>query len=213
MRPHYWQTDTSVSVSSWGYVEGKSDFKSARALLHDLLDIVSKNGNLLLNVGPKGDGTIPADAAALLEELGAWLRVNGEAVYGTRPWRCYGEGQQKVVQGQMTEKRNGGLGAGDVRFTAAKDGRSLYAHLLAWPPRAVATVSALAAHEEVSEVRLLGHAAPLPFERAPGGALRVTMPREPPPGVRDAFVLKLALAAPAASPTFGASPSTKSCLR
>ena len=71
MRPHYWQTDTSVSVSSWGYVEGKSDFKSARALLHDLLDIVSKNGNLLLNVGPKGDGTIPDDAAALLEELGA----------------------------------------------------------------------------------------------------------------------------------------------
>ena len=107
IRQHYWQTDTSVSVSSWGFVEGKSDYKSARSLLHpnpnsspsptptptltpnpsqarsllhDLLDIVSKNGNLLLNVGPRGDGTIPPDAVTLLEQLGGWLRLHGEAV-------------------------------------------------------------------------------------------------------------------------------------
>ena len=139
-------------VSSWGYVEGKSDYKSARSLLHDLLDIVSKNGNLLLNVGPRGDGTIPPDAAALLEELGGWLQLHGEAVYGTRPWRCYGEGSQKVVQGQMTERRNGGFGERDIRFTVSKEGRTLYAALLGWPRTALATIAALAPHEEVRTV-------------------------------------------------------------
>ena len=75
--------------------------------------------------------------------------MHGEAVYGTRPWRCYGEGSQKVVQGQMTERRNGGFGERDIRFTVSKEGRTLYAALLGWPRTALATIAALAPHEEV----------------------------------------------------------------
>ena len=119
----------------------------------------------------------------------------------------------------MTERRNKGFGERDIRFTVSKDGRTLYAALLAWPRTAVATVAALAPHEEVRAVALLGHAAPLPlrWERTSSGALLVTMPRARPPGVRDAFVLKLSLAAPAAAPSFdgprSGDESSPACLR
>jgi len=238
IRQHHWQTDTSVSVSSWGYVEAKRDYKTVPSLTHDLIDIVSKNGNLLLNVGPRGDGSLPPEAAALLDGIGAWLAAHGEAIYATRPWRCYGEGAQTVVDGQMTERRNGGLGAGDVRYTVSTHdgGYTLYALLLAWPTAATATatatalLAALRGDEKVKGVTLLGHDAPLRWERARapggprtgaghsgGGALRVTLPSTPPAAAvpAAAFVLKLALEDEAARPTFGAGApaSTRTCLR
>ncbi|MEP7288185.1 MAG: alpha-L-fucosidase [Chloroflexota bacterium] len=73
IREDYWQTDTSVSYKSWCYVED-DEFNSPTTVIHDLVDIVSKNGNLLLNIGPKPDGTIPDEAVAILRELGLWLR-------------------------------------------------------------------------------------------------------------------------------------------
>ena len=86
------QSDTSVSVHSWGYAKNDT-YRTPQSLLADLIDIVSKNGNLLLNVGPKPDGTIPDEIVTVLKGMGGWLKVNGEAIYGTRPFKFFGEGQ------------------------------------------------------------------------------------------------------------------------
>ena len=89
--PLPWQTDTSISKNSWGYVQ-KQDYKTPGDIIGDLVDIVSKNGVLLLNIGPRPDGTIPEPEEAILLEIGRWLAVNGEAIYGSRPWRSTGRG-------------------------------------------------------------------------------------------------------------------------
>ena len=130
IREDYWQTDTSVSYKSWCYVED-DHFKTVTTLVHDLVDIVSKNGNLLLNVGPKSDGTIPAEASERLLGLGDWLRINGEAIYGTRHWQTFGEGKTIVGEGHMREHEDKPFNAQDIRFTA-RDG-ALYAICLGWP--------------------------------------------------------------------------------
>ena len=100
IRPLSWQTDTSVSNKSWGYIKDDT-FKSPEFVVHQLIDIVSKNGNLLLNIGPRSDGTIPEEVQQVLLDIGAWLDVNGDAIYGTRPWRIYGEGPTKVAAGSF----------------------------------------------------------------------------------------------------------------
>lgn len=120
IREFFWQTDTSVSSKSWGYIQNDA-FKSPNTLVDDLVDIVSKNGCLLLNIGPRPDGTIPQEAQDILLAIGKWLDVNGEAIYDTRPWTVYGEGPTKVVEGHLSEKNNKDFTAEDVRFTT-KDG-------------------------------------------------------------------------------------------
>ena len=101
IRPLYWQTDTSMSNKSWGYIKDDT-FKSPEFVIDQLIDIVSKNGNLLLNIGPRSDGTIPDEVQRVLLDVGAWLNINGEAIYGTRPWRTYGEGPTKVAAGLVS---------------------------------------------------------------------------------------------------------------
>ena len=135
-----WQTDTSVGKISWGYIENEQ-YKSTDYLIDELIDIVSKNGCLLLNIGPRADGTIPAEAVTILEEIGAWLALNGEAVYDTRPWVVYGEGPTEVNQGHHSEKKNKDAGHEDIRFTMKGD--LLYATALGWPDDGVFTVETL----------------------------------------------------------------------
>ena len=130
IRPLYWQTDTSVSNRSWGYIENDT-FKSPEFLVHQLVDIVSKNGNLLLNIGPRSDGTIPDEVQQVLREVGSWLKVNGDAIYGTRPWRVYGEGPTKVVEGAFHDTDIQSYTAEDFRFTSKGD--TLFAIELSWP--------------------------------------------------------------------------------
>ena len=127
IREKFWQTDTAVAKNSWSYVNGM-DYKTAESLIHDLIDIVSKNGALLLNIGPKADGTIPAEDQDILRTIGAWLKVNGEAIYGTRPWKVYGEGPTKVVAGPFADTKREPVTSKDIRFTN-KDGL-LYAIVL-----------------------------------------------------------------------------------
>ena len=194
IRPDYWQTDTAVSYKSWSYIEN-DEFKSAATLIHDLVDIVSKNGNLLLNVGPRADGVIPAEVAGLLRAVGAWLRVNGEAVYGTRHWERYGEGPTGVSAGHMTERDNAPFTAADMRFTRTSD--ALFVILMGWPGRQ-ATVRSLTPDRwpaaRIGAVSMLGLDGPLAWRQSEQG-LAVELPAQR-PDCEHAYVLKLALAAP-----------------
>ncbi|QBG45926.1 alpha-L-fucosidase [Verrucomicrobia bacterium S94] len=136
-----WQTDTSVGKISWGYIENE-EYKTADYLLDELIDIVSKNGCLLLNIGPKADGTIPKEAEEILLSMGEWMDVNGEALFNTRPWKIYGEGPTKVNKGHHSEKNNEEAGYKDIRFTTKGD--VLYATALGWPKNGKFLIKSLA---------------------------------------------------------------------
>ena len=187
--PLFWQNDTSVSKNSWGYIEGQ-DYKTVDSIIDDLVDIVSKNGALLLNVCPKSDGTIPAPEQQMLIEIGQWLQVNGEAIYGTRPWKIFGEGPTEVAEGGFTDTRRADFTAEDIRFTTQGD--TLYATALAWPESGKIVVKSLAACSElcpqtIASVELLG-AGEVKWTRDCSG-LTVELPAEKP--CDCAFVVKI----------------------
>ncbi len=151
IRKDLWQNDTSVSKNSWGYIEGQ-DYKTAGMLIGDLVDVVSKNGALLLNVGPKPDGTIPEPEQQLLREIGAWLKINAEAIYGTRPWHVFGEGPTQVEEGAFKDTNRTEFTGEDIRFTTA-DG-AIYAIAMAWPDSQLIVCSLATAN--IGSVSLLG---------------------------------------------------------
>jgi alpha-L-fucosidase len=156
--PRPWQTDTSISNLSWGYME-HDQFKSPESLIHQLVDIVSKNGNLLLSIGPRANGTIPDEVRAILLDMGAWLDRNGEAIYGTQPWKVYGEGPTEVKTGFASDQSNKSYTTEDFRFT--RKGDYLYVISLACPADGTAAVHALglageARGRSIQQVDLLG---------------------------------------------------------
>ena len=176
IRPLYWQTDTSISVKSWGYIENDT-FKSAETIVQQLVDIVSKNGNLLVNIGPRSDGTIPEQTQATLREIGAWLKVNGEAIYGTRPWNKFGEGPTSVVEGKFHDTETTPYTAQDFRFTTK--GNALYAIEMALPQGEEAVVHALdesaLAGKHIVSIQMLGSDTPLTYKLQADG-LHIQMP-------------------------------------
>jgi len=184
IRPQHWQTDTSISNASWGYLPNDT-YKSPELLVHQLADIVSKNGNLLLNVTPRPDGTIPEGEQATLREVGAWLKTNGEAIYDTRPWTRFGEGPTQVAGGAFQDANPKPFTPLDFRFTVK--GTTIYAIELGWPADGRATIRSLGSdvlaqgksRDKIREVSLLGSPAKLKWQQR-ADRLEVELPAQRP---------------------------------
>ncbi len=174
--PLFWQNDTSVSKNSWGYIEGHT-YKESSSILADLIDVVSKNGALLLNIGPRPDGTIPEEERKILLEIGDWLKVNGEAIYGTRPYLVFGEGPTRITSGAFSDTKRSAFTSADIRFT--ENNGILYALPLARSADGIVKIYSLGSEKNssrgpVRRVELLGYG-PVPF-REDAEALTVELP-------------------------------------
>jgi alpha-L-fucosidase len=169
INPDPWQTDTSIG--DW-YYNKNWKFRPVSWTIHMLADIVSKNGNLLLNVVQRPDGSLDPEVEEMLGQMAAWIAVHGEAIYGTRPWLVYGEGGVRYKASKFAEDFN--YTAKDIRFTTK--GPTLYAIALGWPADGKLVVRSLATPAgKVRTVGLLGHDGELPWRQTDEG-LVVTMP-------------------------------------
>jgi alpha-L-fucosidase len=146
IEPNPWQSDTCLG--DWHYkreVYDKNGYKSAKTIVHTLADVVSKNGNMLLSVPIRADGTIDEKELAIVEGIGDWMQVNEGAIFATRPWKVFGEGPASGGAGGNVQGFNEGKGkpftADDIRFTTSKDGKTLYAIALGWPEKPLSIAS------------------------------------------------------------------------
>jgi alpha-L-fucosidase len=160
-----------------------------------LADIVSKNGNLMLNIPVRGDGTIDDLEIGVLEKIAAWMEVNHEAIFATRPWRVYGEGPSTTATLEKGSfdgiKDTGKFSSDDVRFTRSKDGKTVYALILGWPgDGATITLKSLTAADHVHAATLLGSHAKLVWKESPAG-VSITLPKGQPS--EAAVVVKLSV--------------------
>lgn len=173
-KPYPWQTDTAVARNSWCYTDSL-DYKSSNEIICTLIDVVSKGGNLLLNIGPKADGTIPDGDRKILTDLASWMRVNGEAITGAKCWRRFAEGPTKAAEGYFQDASETPYTSEDYRF-AANNG-VLYAFCLKCPENGEFTIKSLADspdqnvpefHGIVENVEILGHG-PVQWQKDPQG--------------------------------------------
>lgn len=186
--PDPWLTDNSISKKLWIWTT-ELECYPANNLIDDLVDIVSKNGCLLLNLAPHPNGTIPDNQKERLKEMGKWLKLNGEAIYESRPWFVYGEGPTETKVGHLADMKFDGFGEGDIRFTT-RDGQ-LYAIALGWPNDGTLEIEALSGsryNTEIKSVEMIGHTGSLKFEKT-RDAFVVEFPDQKP--CDHAFVLKL----------------------
>lgn len=184
INPNPWQTDTSIG--DWFY-NRHWKYQPLSWTVTMLVDIVSKNGNLLLNVVLRPDGTLDPEVDTMLHQLADWTAVNGEAIYGSRPWLTYGEGPVQVKGGAFKENFN--FTAKDIRFTT--QGKTLYAIALGWPAEKEMIIRSLAKSDDpnqnrIERVELLGYPGSLTFTQSPDG-LVVTLPA----GVTNALTCSL----------------------
>ena len=177
-----WQVDTCLG--DWHYrrsIFEEHKYKTPKTVVHILVDAVAKNGNLCLNVPVRGNGEIDADEKAIVEGIGAWMKVNGEGIYGSRPFAVFGEGPpEEITKGQFNEGKGRPYGAEDFRFTTK--GGKLYAYSLGVPADGVLRLKTLGrngttAVKNVERVELLGSDAAVKFEQT-AEALVVTLPEK-----------------------------------
>jgi alpha-L-fucosidase len=201
IEPLPWQTCTCIG--SWHYdrrVYDNRAYKSAQTVVHTLIDVVSKNGNLLLSVPVRGNGTIDEQERAIVEEIGRWMAVNSEAIYDTRPWAVFGEGPVMAEAPPMSgagfnEGKSKPFSAADIRFTTKGD--SVYAFVMGWPAEGVVSIASMRSGgphlaRRIERVELLGGGRSLAFEQTAAG-LQVTLPARL-PALAYANGLKISLA-------------------
>lgn len=198
IEPFVWQTDTCIG--NWHYdrqVYDRNGYKSAKTVIQILVDVVSKNGNLLLNIPVRADGTIDELELAVVQEIGRWMKVNSEAIYATRPWKIFGEGPAIASAAPLSaqgfnEGKNKPLDFEDIRFTT-KD-NILYATFFGWPDKGQILVKSLAAGSAYTEgakitgIGLLGHQGKVEWSQTNEGII-IKLPDEKP--CKSAFVLKI----------------------
>ena len=181
IRPEPWQTDTSIG--DWFYRTGQK-YMTSGEVIRMLVDIVSKNGNLLLNVVQTPEGDLEPDVQGILKGIGSWVAINGEGVYGTRPWKVFGEGpamakQEKGRFGGLKDVPDKPFTAGDFRFTASKDGNTLYAFCFGVPDQEFRIVSlgkdGKLENREITSVSILGSTEKVSWKQE-AGALVVGKP-------------------------------------
>ena len=183
--PEPWQTCTCLG--GWHYNTGiyeRGHYKSAANVVKLLMDVVSKNGNLLLSVPLRADGTFDEKEEAILNEFGAWMDINKEAIYSTRPWKIFGEGpiadsDIKLNAQGFNEGAYGNATAQEIRFTQTE--KSLYVTLLAWPEEKKAVIKSLSEGNElypaeIKNIELLGYGE-VEFSRTPE-ALIIELPEK-----------------------------------
>ncbi|MFY0626704.1 MAG: alpha-L-fucosidase [Reichenbachiella sp.] len=187
-----WQTDTSIGRNSWSFVDDWQN-KPAGELVDEFVDIVSKNGNLLLNIGPKADGTIPEDQKETLLGIGSWLNVNGEAIYKTRPWYFYGEGPSRSKQGDHTEYNQKSMSEKDIRFTTRDN--FIYVFVMDWPTEDVLVKSMssdiTSLPDAIVGISLLGSEEEIIWSQDSDG-LKITAPKDK-GELKHAFAFKIEL--------------------
>lgn len=166
LTPYPWLTDTAVGP--WFHHDCLK-YRSTTDLVHVLVDIVSKNGCLLLNVGPRSDGTFTDDAQKILLGMGDWLKVNGEAIYATRPYKVFGEGPTKSAGGGFSERKDKPFTSEDIRFTQSKDGSAVYAIVLGLPTKPIKIASLAKTDRPITRIELLGAPAKLKWKQQGDG--------------------------------------------
>jgi len=184
IEPLPWQTDTCIG--DWHYDRGIYDrkaYKTPKTIIHTLVDVVSKNGNLMLNIPVRGDGTIDELERKIVEEIGIWMNANGDSIYGTRPWKIFGEGPAQNQAAALTAQGfNEGKGKPfsqqDIRFTTK--GNALFATVMAWPTDGSVLITSLAVDsssypQKINSVQLVATGQELKFERNADG-LKVYFP-------------------------------------
>jgi len=179
LMPHPWQTDTCIG--QWHYKRGIK-YRSAAIIVPMLVDIVSKNGNLLLNIPVRGDGTIDDDEVNFLGEMAKWMGMNSEAIFGTRPWKIFGEGPTKIGEASLYQGKPRPYTPEDIRFTTKGD--TLYAITLGWPDNGKLTIKSLASTSpyyqgEVTSIELVGAGTKLEWTRD-GAGLTIALPAQRP---------------------------------
>lgn len=200
--PFAWQSETCIG--QWHYQrtlyekEGEyGGYLPPRDVLHWLIDTVSKNGTFILNIPGKPDGTIDSKEIAILDQIAAWMKINGEAIYATRPWKVYGEGPNQVQSGSFKGTSISSLGAKDIRFTRNKANDVVYAILLGWPEGEVRIGSLGRASRtqpgKIEHVALLGTDARVKWKQTTE-ALEVSLPTIPSPASQYGAALRVSLA-------------------
>ena len=198
--PHPWQSETCIG--EWHYLRALFDkpgeyggYMPPQQVIHWMIDTVSKNGTFLLNIPGKPDGTIDRKERSILERIGEWFKINGEAIYSTRPWTVFGEGPHTIKEGSFEGQSTSELDASDIRYTRNKTNTVVYAIVLGWPQQAVILRSfgaTAATPAKVAQVELLGSTEKIRFAQTAQG-LHIERPGQK-PASEYAVVFKLRLA-------------------